>query len=122
MAAAGDTGPNATSVQEGDHSVLKGIHLLVPCNTWSREHAIANFGVDSLDGKTEAEVTKVRTSVTKVPIFTIRFPKFKSSFDGYNLSYIYRYAVEIPAALQRQHGAYLSSAKYVSDLNTDKSF
>ena len=25
-------------------------------------------------------------------------------------------------ALQRQHGAYLSSAKYVSDLNTDKKF
>ena len=35
---------------------------------------------------------------------------------------IYKYAAEIPDALQRQHGAYLSSAKYKSDLNADRKF
>ena len=33
-----------------NYSVLKVIQLQVPCNTWSQEHARANFGVD--EGKT----------------------------------------------------------------------
>ena len=106
-----DTGSNDTSLQEVDYSVLKGIQLQVPCNAWTREHAKANFGVDCLEEQTEAEVAKVRTSLAMVPMFTIPFPIFKSTFDGYEVSYSNKCAVEISDALQSQHGAYLSSAK-----------
>ena len=44
----GDTGSNDTSLQKVDYSELKGIQLQVPCNTWTQEHAKANFGVDCL--------------------------------------------------------------------------
>ena len=37
--AGGDTGSNDTSLQEVDYSVLKGIQLQGPCNTWIGEHA-----------------------------------------------------------------------------------
>ena len=98
--AGGDTGSNDTSLQEVDYSVLKGIQLQVPCYTWTREHAKANFGVDCLEEQTEVEVAKVRTSLAKVPMFTIRFPKFKSTFNGYEVSYSNKYAVEKSDALQ----------------------
>ena len=111
--AGGNTGSNDTSLQEVDYSVLKGIQLQVPCNTWTWEHAKANFGVDCLEEQTEVEVAKVRTSLAKVPMFTIRFPKFKSTFNGYEVSYSNKYAVEISDALQSQHGAYVSSAKWM---------
>ena len=58
----------------------------------------------------------------QVPFFTIRFPKLNSIFDGYEVSYIYRDAVEIPVALQREYDTYLSSAKYISDLKADRNF
>ena len=104
-----------------DFSVLVGVQLQVPCNTWSHEHAVANFGVDCADKKTDAEVTKVRVSGAQATC-TIRFSKLKSSFSGYNVNYIYRYATEIPASLQRHYAGYLTSAEYQTDLNADQKF
>jgi hypothetical protein len=104
-----------------DFSVLVGAQLQVPCNTWSHEHAVANFGVDCGDKKTDAEVTKVRVLGAQATC-TIRFSKLKSSFSGYNVNYVYRYATEIPASLQRHYAGYLTSAEYQSDLNADQKF
>ena len=101
--AGGDTGSNDTLLQEVDYLVLEGIQLQELCNTWTREHTKANFGVDCLEEQTEAEVAKVWTSLAKVRMFTICFPKFNLSVDGYEVLYIYKYAGEIPDALQRQH-------------------
>ena len=69
--AGGDTGSNDTSLQEVDYSVLKGIQLQVPCNTWIQEHAIANFGVDSLDRK---QMLKLKSSD-----FSCKSPNFYHS-------------------------------------------
>ena len=63
-------------------------------------YAKANFGVDCLEEQTEAEVAKVRTALAKVPMFTICFPKFKSTFNGYEVSYSNKYAAEMKI---RQH-------------------
>ena len=104
-----------------DFSVLVGVQLQVPCNTWSHEHAVANFGVDCADKNTDAEVTKVQVSSAQATC-TIRFSKLKSSFSGNNVNTFYRYATEFQASLQSHSADNLTSGKYQSDLNADQKF
>ena len=101
-----------------DFSVFVSVQLQVPCNTWSLEHAVANFWVDCADKN--AEVTKVRVSGAQATC-TIQFLKLKSSFSAYNVNYIYRYATKSQLACRHCAG-YLTSAEYQSDLNADQKF
>jgi len=113
------TGSNDTSLQEVDYSVLTYIQLQVSCNTWTREHARANVGVECLEEKTEesSHFTCKGLDVDH-PL-----PKVQSSLNVYEVLEIYKHSGEIiPDALQRLRGAYLSSAKYISDLNADSKF
>ena len=52
-----------------DFSILKGVKLEVPCNTWEQEDAKKYFGVGCELKSTEAEVTRVVKPASHHPTF-----------------------------------------------------
>ena len=70
-----------------DFSILKGVKLEVPCNTWEQEDSEKYFGVGCELKSTEAEVTRVVKPASHHPTFSLRFPARKATFSGYSLQY-----------------------------------
>ena len=96
-----------------DFSILKGVKLEVPCNTWEQEDAGKYFGVGcELKSTVLTGSHRVVKPASHHPAFSLRFPARK--FSGYSLQYVFRHATEISNSLQKLH-ADLTSPNFRKD-------